>query len=361
MNCEKQVNIPTMNVRSFADLDDILIDAHGINDNNQGKTNNSSDDKDNNNDNSYDEDLFETESPGKEQLQAQRTFPSQNSLARSPGADYTDDCFEADEPTRGLDEERAEMLYGVAYEEALFDNVAGVGDEPDVESKQSEREEEQLNSGGGEGREGRGGGGWEEGCENREGGEIDRNRTTKDTVTPWGLSIADPTYPTYPTDPTDVMTAALSLKKSIQPRTLSHKVMAGKCLGNKCQFSSVQQVSADDAVSLKQQREKRSKEKEDKEGKEMETMGKVSGNDSKGSNDSNDSYEGQKREGRRRDIVRSLEEMLLIAAERVGERSAAVSHVAARAVRVPTATCGISRVRVRQIMDGSAGKCERTV
>jgi hypothetical protein len=58
---------------------------------------------------------------------------------------------------------------------------------------------------------------------------------------------------------------------------------------------------------------------------------------------------------KRENIIKSLEEMLLIAADRVEVRSSAVSQVASRAIHIPSTDCGMTRRDADRIMAGPTG------
>ena len=272
-----------MNVRSFADLGDILIDTS------QNISYNST------LNNSYDEDLFETEAPQREQLRtAERRF-SDTSIAETP-LDYSGD-FEADEvllPSSSEDMQESDLhlrLQSSIKNQNVVDSSYQVLNV--VENQVS-----------------------------GQGPEISMGSSTDVGIAEIEIlqSIQRPASTAIGNlfEVSDLKTVSRHLPNAA---IINRSMTAGKYLGNHIQFSSVRIASKEDTAVL------------DKTRKQKEVNKQTS----------------PKRDSRE-DIIHSLEEMLLLAAQRIEVRSAAVSQVASRAVRVTTTNTGMSRNQAKQIM-----------
>ena len=280
-----------MNLRSFADLDDIIIDNNLSHDKDETFLNSS-----------YDEDVFESDSPAKEQLQSSPIgFGDQTNYdGTSPAApDYTGDYFEADE------DHAAESYMDYAGKES-----SGIAS-PDLSDTASAKQILPL----------------QDIYSSTEVSVPGPPRQEIQKLDATMLSGFDRKSPTAP--------EVLLYKSGADVKFIKHAsnvpivrrdLIPGKYLGNRILFSSVRQLSEDDTFMLNQRR----KQEVEREKKAV-------------SNSISDIH--------RQNIVESLEEMLLVAAAKMDKRNASVNQAACRATRAPTIKCGgMNQDQVRRIM-----------
>ena len=301
-----------MSVRSFADLDDIIIDNDQSSRNDDGILNSS-----------YDEDVFENDSPLQEHFQSeQQKFGGQLSCDEISLAapDYAGDCFETDEDhvdesyRDDADDEESRSLNASDADDASCDRISSTNYggilttvPEDTEKVAAVRHSVQHDNGN----------------EVTMQGDDNVHKPVRTEV-----AAADSRHPL--TDSICVSNGssvgAKFTKQVPNMPIIRQDQIAGKYLGNKISFSSIRKVSEDDAFILKQRK------KQEVESEEMVISSR-----------SNDDQ--------RQGIVQSLEEMLIVAAEKMDMRRAAVDHVACRATRVPsTHYGGIAQDQVRRIM-----------
>ena len=289
-----------MNLRSFADLDDIIIDNNLSHDKDETFLNSS-----------YDEDVFESDSPAKEQLQSSpidygdRTNYD-GTFQAAP--DYAGDYFEADE------DHTAELYMDYAGKES-----SGIAS-PDLNDTTSAKQilpvgdiysSTQVSV---------------PGPSRQEILRLDATVHSEfDSQQNAAISLkASPTAP-----------EVLLCKSGADVKFIKHAsnvpivrrdLIPGKYLGNRILFSSVRQLSEDDTFMLNQRR----KQKAEREKKAVSIS--IS-------------------ESHRQDIVESLEEMLLVAAAKMDKRNASVNQAACRATRAPTIKYGgMNQDQVHRIM-----------
>jgi hypothetical protein len=332
-----------MNIRSFADLDDIVIDSF--------------------HNSSYDEDLFEIDSSTREPLHTPDI--SSNLILKSPtGLDYADDLFESDDnacvnaPTGEADLHEGEISYAYSMDKSEDSDENTVPDTPKehevvdsfadaihflemsvssdvpttndrkhlddaqcvphVEIRTSQASASSVD---------------EVRTSQASASSVDEVRTSQPSASSVDEVRSNQTSAS-PVDgvrsnqasalPVDVGEANKSLKVVFIPQNL----FTGQSHENKNQFSSVKRISGNDEFILKQLI------KQKKEGSSSHNITS---------------------DMKRENIIKSLEEMLLIAADRVEVRSAAASQVAGRAIHIPSTDCGMTRRNADRIMVGPTG------
>lgn len=302
----------SMNLRSFADLDDIIID------------NNQSHIKDESFFNSsYDEDVFESDSPAKEQLQSSPKFSGgRNNYDETSVAapDYAGDYFEADEDhgTESYMDYAENESSGITYPD-LVDNASPGQFSPleDIDSSTQILEVKEENSVPDPSRQ-----------ENLrldasirsiksgQGFESDKNAAANPQKPPTAREVLS----------NKSRADVKFIRQASNVPIVRRDLIPGKYLGNRILFSSIRQVSEDDAFMLNQRR----KQEAEREKKAVS----ISSNKSQ-----------------RQDIVQSLEEMLILAAAKMDMRSAAVDQTSCRAMRAPSIKYGgMDHDKVQRIM-----------
>lgn len=320
-----------MNIRSFADLDDVVIDSY--------------------HNSSYDEDLFEIDSSTREPIHVLDI--SSNLIQKSP-VDYADDLFESDDNAgvnalsgdadlhegersydysmdKSDDSDDNTMLdtateHGVAAPTGSFadaiqflessasfdlptsrdrehlDNAQCV---PHVEVRSSQASESPMN---------------EVRTSQLSESSADVVRTSQASVSPEDVTRSN--QPSASPISEGITTQASKVV------FISQNLFVGQSHENKNQFSTVKKIS----------------------GKDEQIMNQLIAQSRKSSSSLN-----APSDMKRENIIKSLEEMLLIAADRVEVRSAAVSQVAGRAIHIPSTDCGMTKRDAGRIMAGPTG------